>query len=124
MLSDTAPDAEEVQLELLREKTPSERATMALRYSSEVIALPNARSLVVIRSLRNGQVGYKFIDLHYGGELADAHLHSRVSPLVFRCRSLLRESSTRDPRGAYCECRKPARSIDQSDLPGFRFHAG
>jgi hypothetical protein len=70
--SDTTPDAEEMQLRLLREKSPAERAIIAVRLSSE---LANASKRAIARAhpeLTARQVEHLFIELHYGRELADA----------------------------------------------------
>lgn len=68
--SDTSPDAEQVLLRLLRQKSPSERAVMALRHSSEV--LRNAKRAIkrVHPEFTEPQIGHRFIQLHYGQELA------------------------------------------------------
>ena len=72
MLSDTTRDAEQVQLRLLRDKSPAERLALAVRLSSEVIraskrAISRAHPELTLR-----QVGHLFIELHYGRELAEA----------------------------------------------------
>ncbi|MCU0962416.1 MAG: hypothetical protein MUF48_20150 [Pirellulaceae bacterium] len=72
VLSDTTLDAERVQLNLLRNKSPSERLGLALSLSSEVI---RASKLAISRAhpeLTEREVGYLFIELHYGRALAEA----------------------------------------------------
>jgi hypothetical protein len=69
---DTSVDVERAQLQLLREKTPAERAALALQLSSDVIraskrAIARAHPDVTAR-----EVGHLFVELHYGKALADA----------------------------------------------------
>ena len=70
--TDTTPDAERVQLELVRRMTGSERADMAITLTNEVIR----QSKVAIRhrfpELSEADLKLKFIELHYGRELAEA----------------------------------------------------
>ncbi len=70
MLSDTHPEAEKVQLELLRKATVAERfakmrslTAMTISLSRRAIARANPR-------LSPEQVRLKFIELHYGKDLA------------------------------------------------------
>lgn len=71
-LNDTAPDAERVQLQLLREKTPSERAALALGLTSQVIRAAKRAIARAHPEFTERQVGHKFIELSYGPDLADA----------------------------------------------------
>jgi len=70
--TDTTPDAEQVQLRLLREKSPSERAGMALRHSAEIIRLAKRAIQRVNPQFTESQVSRRFIELQYGEELANA----------------------------------------------------
>ena len=69
---DTTLDAEQVQLRLLRDKTPAQRLAMAVRLSSEVIRHSKCAISRAHPELTPRQVGHLFIELHYGRELADA----------------------------------------------------
>ena len=70
--SDTTIDAEQVQMRLLREKSPAERLALAMRLSSEVIRASKRAISRAHPELTPRQVGHLFIELHYGRELADA----------------------------------------------------
>lgn len=69
--NDTSKDAERIQLELLREKTPAERLMLAARLSHEVIQASKRAIVRVHPELTPRQVEHLFIELHYGRELAD-----------------------------------------------------
>jgi hypothetical protein len=67
---DTDPDAEAVQIELLRRAGPTRRAAMALSLSAQVIGLARR---ALRRSLPNAseqEKSLRFVELHYGHELA------------------------------------------------------
>src|SRR5262245_5531084 len=70
--SDTTFDAEQVQLRLLRAKLPSERGSLAVRLSAEVIRA--AKRAIARRNpkLTESQIGQQFVELHYGQQVADA----------------------------------------------------
>lgn len=72
MSSDTTLDAEKMQLRLLRDKSPPERLGLALRLSSEVIRASKRAISRVLPELTEREVGHRFIELHYGRELAEA----------------------------------------------------
>lgn len=72
LLSDTALDAEQMQLRLLRDKSPAERLGLALRLSSEVIRASKRAIERAQPDLTKREIGYRFIELHYGRELAEA----------------------------------------------------
>lgn len=69
--NDTTPEAEEVQLEILRRKSPRERLEAAMRLSSAWMRI----SKDVLRKLHpdfsEQEVGEKFVEVHYGKELAE-----------------------------------------------------
>ncbi len=71
MLSDTDPDAERVQIDLLRRKTPSERVAMALRLSGLVVRM--SRQAIARRhpDWTPQQVHLAWMEISYGRELAD-----------------------------------------------------
>ena len=70
-LNDTASDAEQVQLRLLHEKSPSERLALALRLTSEVILASKRAISRTCPELTEREVDYRFVELHYGRELAE-----------------------------------------------------
>jgi hypothetical protein len=77
--NDTTPEAEEVQLELLRRKSPRERLELAMRLSTAWMR----RSKEVIRNLHpeytEPEVGEMFVEIHYGKELAEGLRECRRS---------------------------------------------
>lgn len=72
MPSDTSPEAEQMQLRLLRDMSPAQRANLALELTSEVIRASKRAIARAYPSLTEREVGYRFIELHYGRELAEA----------------------------------------------------
>ena len=70
MLSDTHPDAERVQIELLRRKTPAERLAMARRLSDLVVRM--SRQAIARRhpNWTPQQVNLAWMEMSYGRELA------------------------------------------------------
>ncbi|MEQ8791834.1 MAG: hypothetical protein RIC55_36595 [Pirellulaceae bacterium] len=71
-MHDTTLDAQEVQLRLLREKSPSERARLALRLTSDVVRAARRSIGRTYPEFSERQVGLTFIELHYGREIARA----------------------------------------------------
>ena len=68
--ADTDPDADRVQIELLRQAGTARRAGMALSLSAQVIGLARRairRSLV---DPTEEEVSLRFVERHYGEELA------------------------------------------------------
>ena len=96
-LNDTTPEAEQVQLRLLREKSPSERAGMAQRHSAEIIRLARRAIQRLHPEFTESEIGRRFIELQYGEELAkdvDAPGGSRMDhaiDMVDALRPVLRE---------------------------------
>jgi hypothetical protein len=77
---DTHPNAEEVQLDLLRRAGPARRAGLAMSLSSSMIRA--SRQAVARRHPELDELGVKlrWVELHYGKPIADAlrrHLRSR-----------------------------------------------
>lgn len=68
---DTTVDAEEVQRSLMAQMTPTERCALALKLSVEVRELSKAAIRRRFPHFSEVQVGLKFIELHYGAELAN-----------------------------------------------------
>lgn len=80
--TDTDVDAETVQLELLRKMSPQKRAAKAIALSGQVIRMAKAAIRRQFPHFTEEQVGIKFIEVHYGEELASAvetHLQGRKS---------------------------------------------
>lgn len=69
---DTSKEADEMQRELLRKKSPAERLMLAARLSHEVIQASKRAIARVHPDFTPRQVEQMFIELHYGRELADA----------------------------------------------------
>ena len=71
MLSDTHPDAERVQIELLRRKTPAERLAMARRLSELVVRMSREAIARGHPDWTPRQVNLAWMEISYGRELAD-----------------------------------------------------
>lgn len=72
MLSDTSPEAERVQIELLRQATVTQRLNMALEMSDFAFGL-SLRAIARVDSALSGDaVKLRFVELHYGVDLAKA----------------------------------------------------
>lgn len=70
MPSDTTIDAQRVQLCLLRAKSPAERGALALRLTAEVAGCSKRAIARVHPEYTPRQIGQRFVELHYGRELA------------------------------------------------------
>lgn len=70
--TDTNPEAEEVQLDLIRRMPPSERALKALRMTTRLICECKAAIARNHPALAPREIGIAFIELNYGKELAAA----------------------------------------------------
>jgi hypothetical protein len=70
MLSDTHPDAERVQIELLRRTSPEGRFCMALNLSAALI--DSSRQTIAERNpdLSPRELGLRCVELYYGKTLA------------------------------------------------------
>lgn len=69
--SDTSPDVEAAQRQLIREMTPAERVMLAARLSDTVRNASRRAIRRVHPEFTDRQVEHLFIELHYGKELAD-----------------------------------------------------
>jgi hypothetical protein len=69
--SDTHPDAERVQIELLRRATVGQRAEIAIALSQTVIELSRRAIRRAHPDASEQEVGLMFVALHYGQDLAD-----------------------------------------------------
>ena len=67
---DTDPEAERAQTELLRRATVTRRVQLALSMSSSVIGLARNAIRRALPGAGEEEVGLRFVDLHYGPELA------------------------------------------------------
>ena len=68
----TTPEAERVQVELLRAVSPARRAHHAFSLTADVISAAR-RALVRARpGASPADVDVKFVEIHYGPELAEA----------------------------------------------------
>jgi hypothetical protein len=70
LTADTDPDAEKVQIELLRRAGPTRRAAMALSLSAQVIGLARRAIRRSLPGASEEEIGLRFVELHYGRELA------------------------------------------------------
>lgn len=69
--SDTHPDAEAVQLELLRKASVAQRASM-MRSLTRTAVASSRRAIVRARpDLSEQELGLVFVELNYGRDLAD-----------------------------------------------------
>lgn len=71
MLSDTSPDAERVQIELLRRASVAERAACMHTMTAWTIELARRGIQRANPGLSDEEVGLRFVELHYGRQLAD-----------------------------------------------------
>jgi hypothetical protein len=67
--ADTDPEAERVQIELLRRAGPTRRASMALSLSAQVIGLARRAILRSLPGTSEREVSLLFVERHYGREL-------------------------------------------------------
>lgn len=70
--TDTSPEAEEVQLELIRNTPPSDRAWKAIRMTTQLVRQCKAAIARNNPQLSQREIGIAFIELNYGKELARA----------------------------------------------------
>ena len=76
--TDTSPDAEEVQLDLIRRMPPQERALNTLRMTTRLIRECKAAIKRNNPALTQREIGIAFIELNYGKELAEAVDHYQL----------------------------------------------
>jgi hypothetical protein len=70
MLSDTHPDAERVQIELLRRTSPEERLGKALNLTSAMLRTSRQTIAALNPGLNEQELGIECVELYYGKELA------------------------------------------------------
>ena len=73
--ADTDPDAERVQIELLRQAGAARRAGMAVSLSAQVIGLARRAIRRSLPGATEEEVGLRFVELNYGEELASGLRH-------------------------------------------------
>ena len=71
MLSDTSPEAEKVQIELLRRATVAERFAMMESLTTMTINLSRRAIARANPELTPEELNLKWVELNYGKELAD-----------------------------------------------------
>ena len=71
MSRDTCPEAEEVQIDLLRRAGTSRRLLLACQLSDMAIALARRAIAEANPGLDQQGIGLRFVALHYGEDLAD-----------------------------------------------------
>ena len=70
--SDTSPESEAVQLELVRKMPAAKRVEKAIQLSNELLRLSKAAIRRRHPDFSEEEVGIKFVELHYGVDLATA----------------------------------------------------
>ena len=68
--SDTHPDAEKVQIDLLRRASTAERFALACSLTATAVSLSRRAIARANPDLGPQEVDLKFVELHYGKELA------------------------------------------------------
>ena len=68
--ADTDPEADRVQIELLRAATPERRAELALGLSAQAISLARRARAEQSPGATDRDIGLRFVELSYGRELA------------------------------------------------------
>ena len=82
-LSDTVPEMERAQIELIRKASPARRLDLALSLSQTAIDLSRRAIARASPSLDDREVRLKFVELHYGQDLANGvrrHLRDAQRP--------------------------------------------
>jgi hypothetical protein len=79
-LSDTDPDSERVQIELLRAAGPSRRASLALGLTRTVIALSRRALRAAHPELPEPEIELLWVEFHYGREIAEGIRRYRRPP--------------------------------------------
>lgn len=87
--SDTTCDSAQAQLRLLREKSPSERLALAARLSSDIIHAAKRAIARVHPGFSQSEVALRFIQLHYGHDLAHALAETGSGPRMDGASELL-----------------------------------
>ena len=69
-LTDTSPEAEAVHIQLLRDASVTRRVGLAFSLSATVITLARRAIRRAMPEASAAEVGVRFVQLHYGDELA------------------------------------------------------
>lgn len=69
--NDTSPEIERKQIELLRAMTPESLFMKAARFTSDSIRSSKQAIAEANPELSSREVGYLFVELHYGKELSN-----------------------------------------------------
>jgi len=70
MLSDTSPEAEKVRIRLLQEASLQERFALTCSLTATAVSLSRRAIARANPHLTPEEVGIKFVELHYGEQLA------------------------------------------------------
>jgi hypothetical protein len=70
-VTDTSPEAERAQIQLLRRSTPTERAVLALSLSQTVLDLARRGLRAAHPDASEDDLRVLFVEIHYGRDLAD-----------------------------------------------------
>ena len=70
--TDTSPEAEAVQFELVRRMTPEQRVGIAIGLTNELVRCSKAAIRRRHPECSEVEIGFKFIEMHYGTTLAEA----------------------------------------------------
>lgn len=71
MLSDTSPEAERVQIELLRKATIAQRIGLARSLTALVVRMSRSAIARANPGLSPEELDIKYVEITYGSELAD-----------------------------------------------------
>jgi hypothetical protein len=77
--NDTSSEAQDIQIAILRAKSPSQRVSLAARLSGDVIRASKKTIARVHPTFSADEVNDAFIALHHGQDLADAVRNFRSS---------------------------------------------
>ena len=68
--SDTSPEADRMQIELLRRATPARRGALAMSLSATVVELARRALRQQDPQASDEELQLRFVELHYGHEIA------------------------------------------------------
>ncbi len=77
-MNDTSPEAERMQVELLRRATPAQRANMALGLSHQAIALSQRAIRRANPDVPEREIERIFVTLHYGEDIYNKLVKPRI----------------------------------------------
>jgi hypothetical protein len=79
--TDTTPEAANVQIALLKEKTTAERLALTFALSNSVIALSKRAIQRANPEFTSEDLRCRFVELHYGADIAKAFRRSLLERL-------------------------------------------